>query len=307
MKKVVSVSLGSSKRNHKVELELLGEKFQISRIGTDGDMEKAKNLIRELDGEVDAFGLGGIDLYIYAGEKRYTLRDALGLCQMAQKTPLVDGSGLKNTLERKVIQYLHQDLQFPIAEKKVLMVCAMDRFGMAQSLASLGCNTIYGDLMFALGLPIPIRRLETLESLARMIVPLISFVPIKYLYPMGSKQEDIKPSYGQYYQWADLITGDFHFIRRYMPEDLKGKVIITNTVTPSDVEMLRERGLNCLVTTTPNLAGRSFGTNVMEGVLVALSGKKPEELSPEDYLKLLDKIQFKPRIENFLENQKLSS
>jgi len=307
MKRIVSVSLGSSKRNHDVEIELLGEKLQISRIGTDGNMEKAKKLIQELDGQVEALGLGGIDLYLYAGNKRYVLREALQLARMAKKSPIVDGSGLKNTLERRVINYLHNDLQMSLSEKKILMVCAMDRFGMAQSFAQLGCNTIYGDLIFALGVPIPLRSLKTVEFLAQMLVPAIRLLPIKYLYPTGSKQEDTKPAYHQYYQWADIITGDFHFIRRYMPENLEGKTVITNTVTASDVELLKNRGVHCLITTTPDLAGRSFGTNVMEGVLVALLGKRPEELTAEDYQELLDKIQFKPRIEDLLAARKLSS
>ena len=33
MKRVVSVSIGSSKRDHRVEVDLLGERFQIERIG----------------------------------------------------------------------------------------------------------------------------------------------------------------------------------------------------------------------------------------------------------------------------------
>lgn len=41
MKHAVSISLGSSKRNKSVEVELLGEKVLIERIGTDGDMETA--------------------------------------------------------------------------------------------------------------------------------------------------------------------------------------------------------------------------------------------------------------------------
>ncbi|MGE5653834.1 MAG: quinate 5-dehydrogenase, partial [Bacillota bacterium] len=45
MKRVVSVSLGSSKRNHAVETEILGEQFRIERIGTDGDMNKAIAMI----------------------------------------------------------------------------------------------------------------------------------------------------------------------------------------------------------------------------------------------------------------------
>ena len=41
MKRAVSISIGSSKRNKAVEVTLLGEKISIERIGTDGDMEAA--------------------------------------------------------------------------------------------------------------------------------------------------------------------------------------------------------------------------------------------------------------------------
>lgn len=49
MKKVVSVSLGSSKRNHTAEIDVLGEKVLIERIGTDGSLKKAAELISDLD------------------------------------------------------------------------------------------------------------------------------------------------------------------------------------------------------------------------------------------------------------------
>jgi len=39
MKRAVSISIGSSKRNKSVTVELLGEQVTIERIGTDGDME----------------------------------------------------------------------------------------------------------------------------------------------------------------------------------------------------------------------------------------------------------------------------
>ena len=41
MKRAVSISIGSSKRNKAVEVTLLGERVSIERIGTDGDMEAA--------------------------------------------------------------------------------------------------------------------------------------------------------------------------------------------------------------------------------------------------------------------------
>src|ERR1700681_5067160 len=103
MKKVVSVSLGSSSRDHRAEVDLLGERFEISRVGTDGSIDQAIARIKELDGTVDAIGLCGIDVYLYAGKERDALRDGLKLLDAAKTTPVVDGSGLKNTLERAAV------------------------------------------------------------------------------------------------------------------------------------------------------------------------------------------------------------
>lgn len=297
MKRVVSVSLGSKKRDHKVETTILGENFLIERIGTDGDMNKAIALIKELDGKIDAFGMGGIDLFIVAGNKRYMLRDAKRLKEAAQITPMVDGSGLKNTLERKVIEYLSENLHMDFCNKKVLLVCGVDRFGMAEALERVGAKVTYGDLIFGLGIPFPLKTLKTLEKAAKVIAPIASQLPFEMLYPTGKKQEDSIERFGQYYQEADIIAGDFLFIRRYLPKILEGKVILTNTVTREDIEMLRDKGVSKLITTTPELNGRSFGTNVMEAVLVALSGGG-KELAADDYQKLLDKIGFVPRILN---------
>ena len=69
------------------ELELLGQRVRVERIGTDGDVDKAIALIRELDGEVDAFGMGGIDLYVWAGNRRYELRDAQRIAEPPAKLP----------------------------------------------------------------------------------------------------------------------------------------------------------------------------------------------------------------------------
>lgn len=306
MKHVVSISLGSSKRNHRVETEFLGEKFLIERIGTDGDMNRAIEMIRELDGKVDAFGMGGIDLYLVAGGRRYAIREAKKIASAARVTPIVDGSGLKNTLERRVITYLQDELGWAFAGRRALVVSGVDRFGIAEALWEAGCRTTYGDLIFAMGIPIPIRSLAALRLLAWLLLPVISQLPFKYLYPTGEKQESVTTKYESYYRENEIIAGDFHFIRKYMPPELPGKIIITNTVTKDDLEMLRERGVAVLITTTPELQGRSFGTNVMEGVLISILGKRVDEVTPEDYGELLDRLQLKPRLEILNKTEGLS-
>lgn len=299
MKHVVSVSLGSSKRNKRTEQEILGEQVIVERIGTDGSIEKAIEIIKELDGKVDAFGMGGIDLYVSCGKKRYVLKDAIPIAQAAQKTPIVDGSRLKGTLERRVIEYLDQDLGIPFQEKTVLLVSAMDRFGMAEALQETGCDLILGDLLFILGIPIRLKSLSALDKVARAIAPLVVRLPFSMLYPTGEKQDTVESNekYAKFYNEADIVAGDFLLVKKHMPEDMTGKSIITNTVTEEDIELLRQRGLSTLITTTPEMDGRSFGTNVMEALIVSMLKKMPDEITDDEINDLLDRLDFKPRVE----------
>jgi hypothetical protein len=299
VKRIVSVSLGSSKRDHRAEIAILGEKIVVERIGTDGDLKRAVELIRDLDGKVAAFGLGGIDRYLVAGKRRYEIKDAARMAAAARQSPVVDGSGLKNTLERRVVDFVGQDLRLNLKGQKVLMVSGVDRFGMAEALDQAGCQMVFGDLIFALGLPAPITSLKGLQRLAAMLLPIISRLPFTLLYPTGSKQEENNLKYTKYYEAADIIAGDFLFIKKYMPSRMDGKIILTNTVTPADITEMEKRGTKLLITSTPEIGGRSFGTNVMEALLVSISGKRPEELNEADYLRLLDQVGFKPRVVSF--------
>ncbi|MGM0689574.1 MAG: quinate 5-dehydrogenase [Bacillota bacterium] len=295
MKHIVGVSLGSSSRDHVVTVEIFDEQYKIERIGTDGDMKKMVEKIKELDGKADAFGLGGMDLYIYAVDRRYEIRDARRIVRAAQQTPIVDGSGLKNTLERRSIEYLAEHTDLFIEKPKVLLMSAMDRLGMAQALEKVGCHMTYGDLPFILGLPLPLSSLKTLALIARILAPIVGQLPFTMIYPTGEKQSVNKPRFSQYFLENDIIAGDFHFIHRYMPEELPGKTIITNTVTGDDVKFLKDRKLKLLITTTPEMEGRSFGTNVMEALLVCMA-EGAGELTEDQYNHLLREMKLVPRI-----------
>jgi hypothetical protein len=297
MKKVVSVSLGSSARDHSAKVTLLGEDFEISRVGTDGKLDEAIAKVRELDGKVDAIGLGGIDVYLYAGKHRFALRDGLRLLEAAKVTPVVDGSGLKNTLEREAVRFMQEDLGIDLKGKKVLMVSALDRFGMAQALVDAGADVLFGDFIFALDLDKPVKGLREFEEMAEKYLPDACKLPFQFFYPTGKKQDKPpEPKYPQYYRDAEIIAGDFHFMRQFMPDDLKGKIVLTNTVTEKDVDELRKRGVKMLITTTPDFQGRSFGTNVVEAALLALLGKKWADVTPEDYERVLHELHLKPRV-----------
>ena len=296
MKRAVSISLGSSKRNKKVVVTFDGEPVSVERIGTDGDPDKARKLFAELDGQVDAFGVGGVELYLRIDDREYPLRSGLGLIKDVRKTPAVDGRGLKHTLERRVFELAAPQLGGVPHYERAFVTLAVDRYGMALAVSEVADEVIFGDLMFALGLPIPVKGIDNLRRLGRALLPVLGKLPISMVYPTGEKQETIEPKFEKYWRRAQLIAGDFLYIRKHMPDDLTGKDILTNTTTAADVELLKARGVRWLITTTPRYEGRSFGTNMMEAALTAYAGKG-RPLTNDELNQLIDRLNIRPNVE----------
>ena len=292
MKRVISISLGSSRRNKRVETTLRNEQIVLERIGADGDQKRMRELFLEYDGQVDAFGFGGADLGLEVNNRYFPLH-SVGSIVAGVQTPVVDGGGIRAVVERQTAQRL-QNILHP-HPKQVLFCVAVGRYAMVRSFLDLGYEPIFGDLAFGLGIPVFLRSLSTLHLLARVLLPIMARLPFSWIYPTGEQQDQIVPKYGAQYEWASVIADDFHYIKQHLPARLEGKTIVTNTTTDDDVALLKERGLSHLATVTPRLDGRSFGTNVMEAALTALAGEG-RPLSASELQGMLDEEDMTPNL-----------
>jgi hypothetical protein len=295
MKRAVGVSLGSSTRDKRVVVTLGGEQIIVERIGTDGDVARAQQLFTELDGQVDALGVGGVDLYLRFQGREYPLHAALKLVKDVHQTPVVEGRGLKHTLERRVFDLAAEAMGGVPHFRCGFVPVAVDRQGLAEAVMEVCEETVFGDLMFALDVPIALRGPKQYRLVARLMLPFVSHFPMSMIF-YGSGGYNPKPKYERYWNEADLIAGDFLFMCKYMPEDLTGKTVITNTTTPENVELLRERGVKMVITTTPRYEGRSFGTNTTEAMLTAYAGKG-RALTDAELNALIDELALRPTVQ----------
>jgi hypothetical protein len=296
MKRAVSISLGSSKRDKSVKINLNGQEILVERIGMDGDIAKTRQMYLDLDGKIDAFGVGGVDLYLRLDEKEYPLHAALKLVSGVKQTPLCDGRGLKHTLERRVFQLAKSQLG-DVHFKQAFVPVAIDRLGLAEAVAEVAERTVFGDLMVALGVPLPIYGIPAFKRVARVMLPFVSHFPMSMIF-YGSDGAEQEPKYTKYFEESDLIAGDFLFMRKYMPKNMAGKTVVTNTTTEDNITLLRERGVKTVITTTPRYDGRSFGTNMMEAALAAYAGKG-RRLTDEELNELIDELGVKPTVLHF--------
>ena len=172
---------------------------------------------------------------------------------------------------------------------------AVGRYAMVRGFLDQGYEPLFGDLAFGLGIPVFLRSLGALHTLARILLPIMARLPFEWIYPTGERQNQIIPKFERQYGWASVIADDFHYIKQHLPARLDGKTIVTNTTTDEDVSLLKERGAAHLVTVTPRLDGRSFGTNVMEAALTALADKG-RSLSIAELEEMLEEKDLTPTV-----------
>lgn len=301
MKKVLSISIGSPIRDHTTVVNFLDQEIQLTREGTNGDLKKAIEMYKHFDGKVDAFGVGGLEFYLGVGKRKYYFRDAKKIRRIIKKSKVGDGNKIKGILAQRALYALEEHLNKEgktLKGMKALKTTAVDRYQMAAALVDAGLDTTFADFFFTLGIPLKIKSLKQVHILAGILLPVIVNLPYMWFYPLGAQQEqEPENKFPQLYADADLIGGDFLQIRHHMPPDMSGKIIVTNTTTAENVEFLQKRGVKILVTTTPRLEGRSFGTNVMEGMLRAMIDKPDTEITSKDFLDLIKKIPLEPNIE----------
>jgi predicted amino acid dehydrogenase len=277
---------------------MFGQEVHVRRLGADGDVQRARDLVAHFDEQVDAIGLGGMNVHFKVGRRTYTHQQTNQIARAAQTTPVVDGIHLRNTLERWAIGRVAQEQPGLFSHKRAFIVSGIDRCGMAQVLGSYADQILFGDPIFHLNLPFALQSFKQLERYADLVLPSLCRAPYSRLCPVGLEQDQRTPRGTQYFKRAHIIAGDFACIRRFAPDDLKGKTVITNTLSAGDVEDLRTRGVESLVTLTAPLSDEHpfVGTNVLEAILVSTMDRPLSELTEDDYLNAVARSELEPCI-----------
>jgi predicted amino acid dehydrogenase len=290
MKRIVSISLGSAARDYQFTTTILGRTVEVERIGTNGDTVRAAELVRSFDGRVDAIGLGGLTPVFRVGRARYPHPEALHIAAQARRTPVVDGGVVKGTLERWAVAQAARKVPGLFRYKRILLTSGIERYQLANAIGQYDGELRFADPIVHIGLPfLPVpRTLEQLELYAATTLPITALLPYRVLHPVANGQEGHDPRAEALFQWANVIAGDFAYIRRFAPASLAGKAIITDDPSPTEIEDLRLRGVTTLVTMTPPISeARPFvAADVLEAIVAAIqeTDGNPGEAEALDFI-----------------------
>ncbi|BAM00614.1 MULTISPECIES: serine carboxypeptidase [Caldilinea] len=298
MKRITVIHLDNSEYDETVQF--LGQKVEIRHCGCNGDPEKARALIAESDGRVDAIGLEGLPVQLQLGSVVRSHEIGKTLPAAASKTPVVDGSGIRAGLERWAVILADRAQPGIFAEKRVLMTPGLNHSGLAQALSRHTTAIRYADPIIYFGLPaIPlVGAHSTLDQAAAPTLEQLKDAPFRRLLPQPGEAGRTRSA--EPFRSADVIAGDIGAIRRYAPKRLDHKTVVVEWAEQADLDDLRQRGVSIVVTLMPSLdpaddLGR-WSAATIEAALAALRRNQNQPLNEDTYLDLMADIHWSPAI-----------
>jgi predicted amino acid dehydrogenase len=295
MKKVVTVSLGSSKQDFKFETDFLGHRFQVQRLGADDDVGKAWELMRRQQASADAIGLGEVGDHYRVGQDTRINKETHRLLNVVTRVPATTGATLRRLLQVRAVRHVQNELGNYFNNNLVLFLSGMRNYDMAVAMSDYTPNLKFADALAQTGTPTMLTSLTQLELYAKGSDWALSGRPGEMLEAAlsGFKSSRIAAEVAK----AHVIVGTFHELQGVGDaKNLAGKTVITSAVDETRLAFFKQCKVNLVVDVSPQLFDRVIGTNVIEAMILAALGKPPESVSDDDFIEIIDELAIKPRL-----------
>lgn len=295
MKKVVTVSLGSSKKDFEFKTKFLGHNFLVRRLGADEDTVKAWELMRRQQAVADAIGLGEISDHYNVGLNTLVNKETRRLTNVVTRVPVTTGTTLRRLLHVRAVRYVQKELGHYFNNNLVLFLSGMRNYDMAVAMADYTRNLSFADALFQTGAPAMLTSLEQLELYAKGSDLILSGKPGEMLEASLTDYKIKRAS--SVVAKSHVVVGTFAEIKSVgNPDNLEGKTLITSAVDDERMAFFKACKVNLVVDVSPKLFEQVVGINTIEAMIVAALEKPPEEISDDDFAEILDELNIVPRL-----------
>ena len=297
MKKIVSISLGPDSLDYNFRTRFLGESFQVSRTGTDGDTGQAAQLVTARREEVDALGLGMVREHYTVGTDRFIRPETRKLEKLAGDTPITTGARLREIVQEWTVRSAQLELGNIFNNAKVLFLSGTLNYRLASILSEYTDNLTFADPVAQFGLPNLLHSLRALELYAAGSHPVLRFESGKDLVPSIAPFEFFNHLVlRRAVKEAHVVVAPYEQLAHYGQDELEGKTVITSTISEERLEELREKGVRLVLDCSIQPFKQTVGLNTVEAMIMAALDKPASEISHDDYLEIFTDLELTPRL-----------
>ncbi|MCU0922413.1 MAG: dehydrogenase [Burkholderiaceae bacterium] len=295
MKQVIGISLGERQQDFTLRTELLGQKLQVRRLGTDGDVAEADRLLHHWDTRADAIGLGLAKDSGNLADGGADPRRAARLRAKVRHAPFSNGTRLADILLEWAVRHAQSTLGHYFDNARVLFFSGLAHQKLALSMAEYTPNLHFADPVLQLGSPKLLTSLDALGLYASGMHYVADWVP---------RQLVSGPLMAQWAQYvlkravchATVLVAPVHQLDALGLEELAGKTLITHTVNAARLAAFKDKGVHLVIDAAPLLQGHAIDPSLFDAMLLAATGRHGGDLVDDDYLEILGAEGLQPRL-----------
>ncbi len=295
MKNVVSISLGSSSQDFDFVTEFLGQKLHVRRVGTNGSTATAVKLIKQWEKKAAAIGLGVLKDNYKVGSRRFIEKDSARLKSVATLVPVTTGGRLGDIFQEWAVRHAQTQMGSFFNNARVLFFSGMSDYKLVHTIAEYTSNLQFADPLLQLGVPKLLGSVSALDLYASG-AHYVKDWTLPAAMASGPVKEWTRFVLGKAMQKASIIVAPVHELDDFGLQELAGKTVITATVNDERISQLRDKGVATIIDGSPLMHGHVLGANLLDAMVIAAMGKRPEEILEDDYLEIIAGLHSEPRI-----------
>ncbi len=295
MKNVVSISLGSSSQDFEFTTNFLGHRLAVKRVGTDGSTAKAVRLLKQWEKQADVIGIGLVRDSYTVGSRRFVDKDAAQMKSQVTRVPVTTGARLGEIFLEWAVRHTQIKLGNYFNNALVLFFSGLTNYKLATTMAEYTDNLQFADPLLQLGVPKMLTSLDALSLYATGAHYVADWQPPR-LIPDDLMRQWTRFLLRREMANATVIVAPVHELDEFGPEELANKTIITAGLNGERTAQLAQKGVLMVVDGAPTMHGHVLGPNLLDAMIIAATGKNPDDILEDDYLEIITSAGFEPRI-----------
>ncbi|HPW83146.1 MAG TPA: dehydrogenase, partial [Rhodoferax sp.] len=295
MKHVVSISLGTSSQDFEFTTEFLGEKLHVRRIGTNGNTAEAVKLIKQWDKKAAAIGIGVLKDHYKVGSRRFIEKDSARLKAVATRVPVTTGGRLGDIFQEWAVRHTQTQLGSYFNNARTLFFSGLTDYKLALALSEYTSNLQFADPVLQMGVPKLLNSLDALHLYSNG-AHYVKDWTLPSAIATGPVKEWTRFVLRKALQKATVVVAPVHELDDLGLEELAGKTLITATVNDERMAQLRDKGVSMVIDGSPTMNGHVLGANLLDAMILAATGKAPQDIQEDDYLEIITGLDSEPRI-----------
>ena len=295
MKHVVSISLGTSSQDFEFTTEFLGEKLHVRRIGTNGNTAEAVKLIKQWDKKAAAIGIGVLKDHYKVGSRRFIEKDSARLKAVATRVPVTTGGRLSDIFQGWAVRHTQTQLGSYFNNARTLFFSGLTDYKLALALSEYTSNLQFADPVLQMGVPKLLNSLDALHLYSNG-AHYVKDWTLPSAIATGPVKEWTRFVLRKALQKATVVVAPVHELDDLGLEELAGKTLITATVNDERMAQLRDKGVSMVIDGSPTMNGHVLGANLLDAMILAATGKAPQDIQEDDYLEIITGLDSEPRI-----------